>query len=188
MGRAKLLLPWGEASVLGHLVSQWRSLGATQLAVVCAEDDIALHRELDRMGFPVRDRIHNPNPDEGMFSSIQAAARWPGWFKGLTHWAIVLGDQPHLRDKTLAAVLRTSAANSSKVCQPERAGHRRHPVIVPKSIFRQLARSSAANLKDFLAAIPNRIAACEVNDPGLELDIDLPGDYEKALAIKRGKD
>jgi molybdenum cofactor cytidylyltransferase len=34
MGRAKLLLPWGEASVLGHLVSQWRSLGATQLAVV----------------------------------------------------------------------------------------------------------------------------------------------------------
>ena len=28
MGRPKLLLPWGETSVLGHLIKQWQALGA----------------------------------------------------------------------------------------------------------------------------------------------------------------
>ncbi len=187
MGRAKLLLPWGRASVLGHLLAQWRNQGAAQIAVVCAARDAAIQRELDRLGFPAGNRVCNPAPEGGMFSSIQASARWPGWMDGLTHWAIVLGDQPHLRDGTLAAVLRASAARPSKVCQPSRAGHRRHPVIVPKSVFRQLAASTAANLKDFLASLPQRIAVCAVNDPGLDLDIDEPRDYRKALAMTRRK-
>ncbi|HRY59690.1 MAG: NTP transferase domain-containing protein [Verrucomicrobia bacterium] len=28
MGKPKLLLPWGDTSVLGHLIRQWQSLGA----------------------------------------------------------------------------------------------------------------------------------------------------------------
>ena len=95
MGKPKLLLPWGRTSVLGHLIKQWKALGAKQIAVVCAPDDGAMRVELDRLGFPVQDRIINPAPDRGMFSSIQCAAQWSGWQAALTHWAIVLGDQPH---------------------------------------------------------------------------------------------
>ena len=42
MGRPKLLLPWGETSVLGHLIKQWQALGARQIAVVCAPGDQAI--------------------------------------------------------------------------------------------------------------------------------------------------
>src|SRR6267143_6254739 len=97
MGKPKLLLPWGKTSVIGHLIGQWRELGAEQIAVVTAAGDHALGEELDRLAFPTAARIENPAPELGMFSSIQCAARRPGWKMSLTHWALALGDQPHLR-------------------------------------------------------------------------------------------
>lgn len=178
MGRPKLLLPWGQTSVLGHLIGQWRELGARQIAVVCASGDRVLQGELDRLGFAAADRISNPAPGQGMFSSVQCAARWPGWREDLTHWAIVLGDQPHLRRATLRAVLEFSAAQKDRVCQPARDGRPRHPVVLPEAAFRQLAASTAANLKEFLAA--GEVAVCALDDAGLDLDLDRPEDYLRA--------
>ncbi len=34
MGRPKLLLPWGATTIVGHLLEQWQTLGAAQIAVV----------------------------------------------------------------------------------------------------------------------------------------------------------
>ena len=181
MGKPKLLLLWGKTSVLGHLIEQWNALGAEQVAAVCAADDKAIRLELDRLVFPARDRIMNPAPQRGMFSSLQCAAQWPGWDPALTHWAIVLGDQPHLEQQTLRRVLDFSAAHPASVCQPARLGHGRHPVLLPKSVFRRVATSTAATLKEFLAASSRKVAFCELDDPGLELDMDYPKDYRNAL-------
>jgi len=183
MGRPKLLLPWHQTSVLGHLVGQWRALGAEQIAVVCAPGDAAVRAELDRLGFAEANRIGNPAPERGMFSSIQCAAQWPGWRATVTHWAVVLGDQPHLQPQTLRRVLAFSAAHPAQACQPARHGHGRHPVLLPKTLFQQLAASTATTLKEFLAARPGEVALCEVDDPGMEVDIDRPEDYDKAVDL-----
>src|SRR5690349_18959505 len=79
MGRPKLLLPWGDTSIIGHLINQWGALRAEQVTVVCASSDSLIHTELDRLQFSVDNRILNPAPERGMFSSIQCAAQWPGW-------------------------------------------------------------------------------------------------------------
>src|SRR6185369_7472750 len=84
MGRPKLLLPWGGTSVIGHLLAQWRGLGAEQVSVVCAQANVALDQELNRLQFRPEDRIVNPIPECGMFSSIQCAASWKGWKPTLT--------------------------------------------------------------------------------------------------------
>src|SRR5260370_30859135 len=84
MGQPKLLLPWGPTSVLGHLLEQWQSLGAKQIAVVVGATDRVLERELDRLNFANKNRIVNEAPERGMFSSIQCAALWPGWDAQLT--------------------------------------------------------------------------------------------------------
>lgn len=183
MGRPKLVLPWGETSVLGHLLQQWKSLGARQIAVVCAAGDQAVRAELDRLGFPAEERIYNPEPERGMFSSIQVAAQWPGWKRALTHWAIVLGDQPHLRHETLRQVLEFSAAHPDKVTQPVQSGHGRHPVFLPQAAFLDLATSGAADLKAFLGTMPHPAAFCELEDPGLDVDMDRPEDYPRALKL-----
>jgi molybdenum cofactor cytidylyltransferase len=116
-----------------------------------------------------------------MFSSIQCAAGWVGWKPGLTHWAIVLGDQPHLSLATLEAIIDFSAANTTKVCQPRKDGHRYHPVALPKDVFEGLASSTATDLKEFLGSCET--AYCEMADAGLELDIDRPEDYQKAMEM-----
>jgi molybdenum cofactor cytidylyltransferase len=182
MGRPKMLLPWGQTTVLGHLVAVWKQLGSAQTAVVCA-DDVAIVAELERLGFPADARIINPRPDRGMFSSIQCAAQWSGWKTTLSHWAIALGDQPHLRTATLDLVIGFARENLGQICQPSRQGRPRHPVIVPKAIFDQLARSTAWDLKQFLQSLSAAPHLLELDDPGLDLDIDRPEDYQKALAL-----
>ena len=180
-GRQKMLLPWRGTSILGFTIGLWRSLAAEQIAVVCAAGDQAIASELDRLAFPAGHRILNPGPEDGMFSSVQCAARWSGWRKGLGQWVIVLGDQPHLRPESLRSLVAFAAGRAGEVCQPARQGRPRHPVLLPARAFTALAQSKAPTLSEFLSHWPR--AFCDVDDPGLDLDIDTPADYEAVLAL-----
>jgi molybdenum cofactor cytidylyltransferase len=183
MGRPKLLLPWGDTSVLGHQIRVWQQLGAGQVAVVCAAAEVAIRTELDRLNFPEDARIFNPEPERGMFNSIQCAAQWSGWRANIARMAVVLGDQPHVRFETLQALLEFSARHANQVCQPRAFGRSRHPVILPKEVFARLHGSAAASLKEFLQAGSLETAACDSTDPGLEFDLDTPADYARALEL-----
>lgn len=121
-----------------------------------------------------------------MFSSIQSAAAWKGWEHALTHFAVVLGDQPQIQPETLRTLLRFSASHPAAICQPACRGCPAHPVILPRTDFNALANTSAPTLKDFLET--RTIQLREVQDPGLELDLDTPEDYEKALRLARSAD
>lgn len=179
MGEPKLLLPWGETSVLGHLLTKWKTLGARQIAVVCAADANAIFEEMGRLGVAQENRILNSNPDRGMFSSIQCAANWSGWNPEITHWLVSLGDQPHIHQKTLRTLLDFSALHSSKICQPMRHGRRKHPVLFPKRIFDRLKKTSAGDLKMFLVEHATELSGFESEDAGLDFDMDTPEDYER---------
>jgi len=183
MGKPKLLLPWGETSVLGHLIKQWQGLGAKQIAVVHGTGHKAIGSEMDRLGFPVANRIANPQPERGMFSSIQCAASWGGWNSALTHWVIALGDQPHLRRETLRQLIEFNASQPDGICQPSRHGRPRHPVVLPKAIFERLKDSREETLKQFLQHNASALTLREMDDPGLDFDMDTPADYEKALRL-----
>jgi CTP:molybdopterin cytidylyltransferase MocA len=117
-----------------------------------------------------------------MFSSIQCAAAWSGWNPHLTHWAIALGDQPLVRSETLRDLLDFAGRNPGRVCQPSRQGRGRHPVVVPAPVFALLPQAKAENLKQFLIGSGLAVARCESDDPGLDLDLDEPADYARALA------
>ena len=179
MGKPKLLLPWRDTTVIGHLISQWQELGAAQIAVVLRANEVAFAAELDRLNFPRGDRIENPQPERGMFSSIVCAANWNGWRKEISSWVIVLGDQPHLQSETLRQLLEFSAQNPETICQPEFGGRTGHPVILPQIAWDELRNSPAATLKDFLKLTALPRVQCSVADPGLSLDMDTPEDYKQ---------
>ena len=88
MGQPKLLLPWGGTSVLGHLIEQWRALGAKQIAVVCAPGDEAIQAELDRLGFPAAEPHlqSSPRARHVQFDSMRGA------MAGMAGGAHALGD------------------------------------------------------------------------------------------------
>ena len=183
MGRPKLLLPWGVTTVLGHLVAQWRELGAGQIAVVCATGDTAMLDELDQPANRRVSRIFNPQPELGMFSSIRCAAQWTGWEPDLRQFTLALGDQPHLRATTLRALVEFAAEHPDEVCQPARSGRPRHPVLLPSALFRELRGTTEENLRDFLKAHASEPALCTVDDRGLDLDMDSPADYAEAKRL-----
>jgi molybdenum cofactor cytidylyltransferase len=180
MGRPKVLLPWSGTTILGHLVQQWTNVPAGQIAIVFPPRAPAMVDEMNRLDVPAENRILNPEPERGMFSSIRCAANWAGWQTGLTHWVIALGDQPHLRPATLRALVDFGIAQPDKICQPLWQGKRRHPVLLPAIAFLALATTSAADLKQFLESRGNELSGFECDDPGLDFDLDTPADYERA--------
>lgn len=178
MGSPKLLLPWRGATIIDHLIRTWRALGAAQITVVRSPSNDALAEILRSASVSDRDQIVNPDPDRGMFSSIREAAMWNGWKSGLTHWALILGDQPHLTSDSLRTLLHRAAAEPTAVWQPRYAAHRRHPVIMPAAVFHQLRVSSHKTLNSFLDDHPRRVI--EMDDARFALDLDRPEDYEAA--------
>lgn len=183
MGRPKLLLPWGGTTILGHLVQQWSEAGARQIAVVCDEANEVLRMEMNRLGLSENAKIVNPRPEDGMFGSIQCAARWRGWTTELTHWVITLGDQPQVRIGTLRALLDLGKGNPGHVCQPARNNRARHPVLLPGAVFRQLQDAPEKHLKQFLLNRAHLRVLGEMDDSGLDFDLDEPEDYARALQM-----
>lgn len=174
MGRPKLLLPWQDTTVIGHIILQWQELGASQIVVVHRPNDVALLAELADLNV---DRVENPQPEHGMFSSIQRAASWGGRSRDIQSHAIVLGDQPHLHLDTLRSLLEFHALHGDAICQPLYGGHERHPVILPRGVFDALKTSKAETLKDFLKLISCPAVQYPLEDAGLALDMDTPEDY-----------
>jgi len=183
MGTPKLLLPWRGSTVIGYLLAQWRELGAAQITVVMRAPDPALAAELDRLDFPQADRIANPQPERGMFSSVVCAARWTGWRAEISRRAVVLGDQPHLQTETLRGLLEFSAHHPAAICQPALGGRPGHPVVLPPGAFAELKNSPAATLKEFLKLTDRPRLDHAVADPGLLVDLDTPADYQHWLAL-----
>ena len=181
MGQPKLLLPWRKTTVIGHIIRQWEELGAGQITVVLRPGDAPLIAELNRLAFPPSDRIENPQSERGMFSSILCAAHWNGWKPKIASVAVVLGDQPHLRLKTLRALLAFHGRHPDVVCQPEFRGHARHPVLLPRRIFEELKHTRAGTLKEFLKHISPDGVQYPMTDAGLSLDLDTPEDYKEAV-------
>jgi molybdenum cofactor cytidylyltransferase len=183
MGRPKLLLPWRDTTVIGHLIRQWRELGVAQLAIVLRADDQQLMAELERLGLAQENCIINPEPGRGMFSSIICAASWPGWRRDISCWAIVLGDQPHLQTESLRRLLEYSASHPQAICQPATTMCVGHPVMLPRRAFEELKSTPAATLKEFLNLTVIPRVQCPVNEAGLALDLDTPEDYKQLIAI-----
>src|SRR5262245_55274402 len=167
MGRPKLLLSWNQTTVLGHLMELWSRLGADQLAVVCAAGDAAIWGELDRHRFPDELRIVNASPGQ-MLSSIRCAARWQKWKTSLTHWAIVLGDQPHVRFSTLQSIVDAASKHPDKIVQPCRRLRPRHPVLMPERFFKKLGSASVETLRQYLQMQSAQIELVQVDDVGLD--------------------
>lgn len=208
MGVPKMLLPWGNTSVVGSSVERWDRLGAKDIAVVCASKDHKLKSELLRLGCTEpaaltelareanlrrssgtadmstrRAIILNSEPELGMFSSVRLAALWTGWSAESTHVIIALGDQPHLRKETLLRLIFAGVERPERVWQPRWNGRPKHPVLMPASAFFGLSRTRGETLREYLQTLSPPPLYMDSDDPGLDLDLDYPADYVRALGL-----
>jgi CTP:molybdopterin cytidylyltransferase MocA len=148
-----------------------------QIAPVIDPSNQLLRSALADAGSSPLDWIENASPQLGMFSSLREASRWTGWHSTLTHFAICLGDQPHVQMSTLGLLLDTARKNPTRICQPALHGRAGHPIVLPANNFRELAQRDVSNLRAYVRIHEALRLRMPVEDPGVSEDLNTPEDY-----------
>ncbi len=184
MGQFKLLLPWGDETVIAHVVHTLEIETPGEIVVVTGHraDEVATALEGTRARL-----VTNPDYATGeMLSSVQAGLRALG--SETTAALICLGDQPQMEAETVRRVVEASQASGEHALiipsYQMRAGH---PVLLPCRVWPDVLAVATGTLKEALA--PQRAGAVyvTVDTPSVLADLDTPGDYGKAKIEIDGK-
>lgn len=191
MGRPKLLLPYGDGTVLGSLLGALRGAGVSPIVVVAAAADaelrawcaaaIAAAAATDAAGLTV---ALNAAPEHGMLSSILAGLAALGGAATLAGGRATLlvcpGDLPALRPQTVVELLRRRDAVGAGLAVPVHRGRRGHPLAVAPALVPEIeSLDPARGLRQLLDLHSEDLLTVEVEDPGCVADLDTPADYER---------
>jgi molybdenum cofactor cytidylyltransferase len=176
MGPPKLLLPWGETTVLGRTLENLVAAGPAGILVVSGWAEGPVRAAALAQGARV---VHNPDWPRGMTGSLQAGlAGLPGEAAGAL---VVLADQPATRPATMAAILPAFRGPPVAAVVPVQDGRRGHPVLFGRPLFAALrALGPAAWPRSVLGAAGDAVLELEVDDPGIHADVDTWAEYGPA--------
>jgi molybdenum cofactor cytidylyltransferase len=175
LGRPKQLLPFGDGTLLGHVVGVARACAFDQLVVAIggAADEVRAHVDLSGTDVVVNDAY-----GEGCSSSIAAALRVVE--ERCDVLVLMLGDQPGVTSETVAALLAGRGDAPLAVCRYDDG--RGHPIAFGRSVFGALAELHGdKGVWRLLDAAGGDVAEVPVAGP-VPLDVDTAEDYEAVLA------
>lgn len=174
MGRNKLLLPVGGATVLDSLLSSLREV-IDDVVVVTGHDPEPITMIAARYGCRV---IHNPIYDRGMTTSFQAGLRTLDADAAF----LVLGDQLCLNQDTLRKMMATMEGDLSVlIVSPAYKGKRGHPTLIRRALFGEfLALGDDGIMRDVVRSHESAHRTVE-GDEWCTTDMDTPADYKDAL-------
>jgi molybdenum cofactor cytidylyltransferase len=177
MGRAKMSLAWGETTVLGQVVSVFRTAGIQDVLVVSGGDRAVVEQIAAGCGARV---VFNPRyAEQDMLSSIQAGLRAvPPEAEAAF---IALGDQPQILEETVRLLLDAYGRTSAPLIVPSYKMRRGHPWLVARPLWDSLSGMQPPQTpRDFLQAHAERILYVNVETPTVLADLDTPEDYGRS--------
>jgi molybdenum cofactor cytidylyltransferase len=177
-GSAKLLADLDGEPLLARTIRSLLEGGVERVVVVVAPGSAVLDLREPRevFGSPAVELVVNPDPDRGMFSSIQA-----GLAGHDTHDTLLVlpADMPFVKPATVGAVLAAVKAGDAIVL-PTVAGSHGHPIGLPALLAPRLRSADPrSSLKQVLASTGHEHRELPVADAGILRDVDLPRDLER---------
>jgi molybdenum cofactor cytidylyltransferase len=176
MGQPKLLLPWGNTTVLGKVIESIQTAEIMDILVVTggSKDEV----EKITTSYRLRN-IQNENFErEEMLRSIQLGLSAQKANSEAT--LICLGDQPQVEERTVRKVVESFRENRSSIIVPSYQMRRGHPWLIAKELWSEvLSMASPESMRDFLNRHQSGIFYLEVNTPSILQDLDTPEDYLK---------
>jgi molybdenum cofactor cytidylyltransferase len=180
MGKPKLLLPFGDKTIIEHIVDNIEQSKADKILVV-----LGSHREeiLSKMADRPVVTVINYRYREGMLSSIQAG------FEALpqeTSAALVcLGDQPLIFFSVFDDLIEAYEKTRKGIVLPVYKKRRGHPILIDMKHKQEiLALSPDIGLRTLVHNHPQDVQEVEVDTPQILKDIDYPEDYQSQLEKK----
>jgi molybdenum cofactor cytidylyltransferase len=156
--------PIGVAACL-HLVA-----ALPRVIAVVRPRDRELARALEDAGARV---LECAEAHEGMGVTLAAAVKASADADG---WVVALADMPWIAPATIAAVA-ARLREGAQLAAPVRAGRRGHPVGFGRAHHAALSTLGGdEGARSIVAAHPDALEIVDVDDPGVLLDVDKPGD------------
>jgi molybdenum cofactor cytidylyltransferase len=184
MGQPKLLLPWGDTSLIQQVVGHWRASQVEQVLVVVHPDDKALAQQCESAGaFVVRPTSPPPEMKDSIWCGIQAAEHQFQAGRGDV-WLVAPADMPQLQPDAINAVISAYEQQGEnppaepRIWAARHAGRRGHPVLFPWSLAADVPTLKAdEGLKTLLGHYP--VEYVDVASDGIFADVDTPEDYDR---------
>jgi len=175
LGRPKQLLPYGDGTLLGHVVGVARACRLDQTVVALGGSAGEVRASVDLAGADV---VVNDAYGAGCSSSIAAALRSVD--PRCEVIVLLLGDQPGVSADTVAALLAGRGDAPLAVCRYDDG--RGHPIAFARSVFGALADlhgdKGVWRLLDQRAGDVTEVPIAGPIPP----DVDTPEDYRAVLA------
>jgi molybdenum cofactor cytidylyltransferase len=178
MGRAKQLLPLGRNTVLAQTLKNVLAAQVDEMVLVLGASAAAIRQQLPRSQLERFKVVINQDYRRGMATSLRAglSALDPRSDAAL----IVLGDQPFIRPQTLDQIVEGYGRSRAPIVIPSYQGNRGNPVLLDRSVFSEvMALEGDIGCRAIFGNHLEDILKVEVEDPGVLLDIDDQGDYDR---------
>jgi molybdenum cofactor cytidylyltransferase len=180
MGRPKMLLPWGELTVLGQVISTYQAAGVQDVLVITggAREQVSAIAEQHGAHSTFNKQFANGE----MLSSLQCGLRLllaeqPGAQAAL----IGLGDQPQIQAGCVQQICATFQEQAAGLIVPSYQKRRGHPWLVGRSLWKELLElQPPQSPRDFLNRHAAEILYVEMDTPSILADLDTPQDYRDA--------
>jgi molybdenum cofactor cytidylyltransferase len=188
-GPQKLLLEFDGRPMVRHAVEAASDGGSQQVVVVYSSPQVK-----EAVG-DVAELVHNPLANTGMASSLKVGLQ--ALRPEIAAAVVVLGDQPLVGSRTIAALLRAWRREGSRPAvavykkngSPEEAqagrradAHWTPPVVLARELWDELKKLEGdAGARQILDGHPELLDI--VPAPGRPDDIDTPEDYAKILTL-----
>lgn len=170
MGQPKMLLPWGNTTVLGKVIETIQSAGIEDILIV-ANSEIA--SQISNCQAPIA-----INDSGEMLTSIQLGLRNQ---KPSAEAALIcLGDQPQMEVRSARSVCEAFRKTQSNLVVPSYQMRRGHPWLVARPLWDEILNMrEPETMRDFLNRHNGEIHYVECGTPTILQDVDTPEDYLK---------
>ena len=178
MGRPKMTLPWGGATVLDSVLRAFQGENIEPVVVVTGSARHAVEQICST--YPTVETVFTPDFENGeMTDSIKAGIRV--FDDGIDAVFIAPGDHPGMQGRIIRQILEAYKKHKRLFVVPSFQMHRGHPWLVDRRVWPELENLGPTNtLRDLLKKNADQIEYVVVDNDSVLRDIDTPQDYQAA--------
>lgn len=178
MGTHKLLLPFGEQTVIERVLASWLASRVDRVVVIVRPGDREVSEIGQRMGADVV--APGSTPAEMKDSVALGVAHIEESFSPVASdaWLLAPADMPRLDASVIDRLLETYHPDRPATLVPVSSGRRGHPVLLPWSRAAEVHTLPVGKgINSLIQA--GQIVEVELQDAGIHDDLDTPEDYRR---------
>jgi molybdenum cofactor cytidylyltransferase len=179
MGQNKLLMPFGDKSLIEHAVDTLRASDIDEIVVVLGHEAGQVRSRLGRHEGHRVNFVHNPDYREGLSTSVRAGMGAVA--KGTEAIMIYLADQPLIEPDEINHLIQAFAhakRAGKSIVIPFFENQRGNPVILDAS-YRAMALDIAGDVgcRRIIKRHPEQVFAVQMQTDHVVRDVDTPEDF-----------